>query len=52
MITEMEKSLEAFTKWLRYSVLRVNDGKTEICIFYKQDLAPIRVKINESYVES
>ena len=30
---DMKKSLEAITKWLNKSGLKVNDEKTELCFF-------------------
>ena len=36
LITNMEKSLEAITKWLKKSGLKVNDNKTEICLFHRK----------------
>jgi hypothetical protein len=39
LILEMEKSVEPITKWLRKSGLKVNDGKTELCLLNRMDLA-------------
>ena len=52
LINDVEKSLEAITKWLRDSGLKVNQGKTEICLFSKRDSAPIRIRIDGSTIES
>ena len=41
LIKDMKKSLEAITKWLRQSGLKVNQSKTELCLFYKKDAVPI-----------
>ena len=33
LVEDMKKSLEAITKWLKKSGLKVNDDKTELCLF-------------------
>ena len=35
LIVDMEKSLESITKWLKKSGLKVNEDKTEICLFHR-----------------
>ena len=40
------------TKWLRDSGLVVNDDKTEICLFFKRDHAPINLTINNKILTS
>ena len=52
LITDMEKSLEAITKWLKDSGLIVNTNKTEICLFYRKDIAPILIMLNGTYITS
>ena len=37
LIEDMEKSLEAITKWLRKSGLKVKDKKTELCLFHRKN---------------
>ena len=37
LIDDMCRSLEMITKWLRQSGLKVNDAKTEICLFHRND---------------
>ena len=32
LVKEMEKSLEAITKWLKKSGLKVNENRTQICL--------------------
>ena len=46
LIKDMEKSLEAIIKWLKQSGLKVNDSKTEICLFYRKDHPPIQIIVN------
>ena len=41
LIIDMEKTLEAMTKWLRKSGLVVNQAKTDLCLFYKKDQCPL-----------
>ena len=36
LIIDMEKTLESVTKWLRQSGLKVNDSKTELCLFHRK----------------
>ena len=45
LIIDIEKSLEAITKWLKKSGLIVNQGKTEACLFYKHDCAPVTIQM-------
>ena len=47
LIVDMEKSLEAITKWLKKSGLIVNQAKTECCLFYKNDCAQVNLKIGD-----
>ena len=42
----MKTKLELITKWLRDSGLKVNEGKTEMCLFYKKDVPPVSVDLN------
>ena len=49
LIIDMKKTIESVIKWLRQSGLKVNDSKTELCLFHQKDQAPITVTIfNES----
>ena len=52
LINSMETKLEIMTKWLRDSGLVVNDEKTEICLFHKQDHATVNVRVNNKLVKS
>ena len=42
----MKTKLELITKWLKDSGLKVNKGKTEMCLFYKKDLPPVILNLN------
>ena len=48
----MEKSLESLTKWLKKSGLKVNNNKTELCLFYKNDTAPITITLEGVSIKS
>ena len=50
LIKDMEKSLEAITKWLKQSGMKVNQNKTEACLFYKHDIAPILLKVGNARI--
>ena len=43
MIANLENSLSTIVKWLTDSGLKVNDEKTEICLFSRQNVRPVRV---------
>ena len=46
LIVDMEKSLEAITKWLRKSGLKVNDEKTELWLFHRKNQPKTRLAVN------
>ena len=52
LITDMEKSLEAITKWLKKSGLKVNESKTEVCLFHRNTQELINITINSSTIRS
>ena len=52
LIEDMVKKLEAITKWLRESGLRVNETKTELCLFYKVDTQQVTISINNTHIHS
>ena len=43
---------KCITKWLRDSGLVVNESKTEICLFHRNDQPVIKVKIQEVIITS
>ena len=47
LINDVKYSLEMIIKWLRDSGLKVNDAKTEACLFHRKDHAPVEVSIND-----
>ena len=52
LVLDLEKSLESITKWLKKSGLVVNDEKTDLCLFYKNDTEPVNVRIGDSVIKS
>ena len=52
LITDMEKSLESITRWLRDSGLVVNKTKTEICIFYRHECQAIDIRVEDTIVKT
>jgi hypothetical protein len=52
LIEDIEKSLESLTKWLKKSGLKVNNNKTELCLFYKNDTAPITITLEGVSIKS
>ena len=49
---DMQKSLEAITKWVGDSGLKVNDTKTELCLFHRSNLKIIDITINGLPIKS
>jgi hypothetical protein len=47
----MERSLDSITKWMVRSSMKVNNTKTEICLFYKNDVAPVMILVNNTTVK-
>jgi hypothetical protein len=52
LIVNMEKSLEAITKWLKKSGLKVNQIKTDLCLFHKNDITPTIMKEDRVTIKS
>ena len=46
LIPDLKKDLETMTKWLKDSGLKVNESKTEICLFHRLDAMPIHLTLN------
>jgi hypothetical protein len=40
------------TKWLKKSGLKVNEAKTEVCLFYKNETRPVEIMISNTKVKS
>ena len=52
LVKNMEKSLEATTKWLKKSGLKVNNEKTDMCLFYKHDTTPVNIMVGDQSIKS
>ena len=52
LINDMEKSLEAITKWLKKSGLKVNENKTEACLFHRTSNIKVTIMVNNSKITS
>jgi hypothetical protein len=50
LVRNMETSLENIRKWIKHSGLKINERKTEICLFNKRDTNPVNVMIGEDLV--
>ena len=46
LIHELVTTMERIIKWLKNSGLKVNDAKTEVCLFSRTDVRPIKLTIN------
>ena len=47
----MKKSLDAITKSMKKLSLKVNESKTEVCLFHHNDVNSIKVIINDVAIE-
>jgi hypothetical protein len=52
LVTEMEQKLMIITNWLKNSGLKVNDSKTELCLFHRKDQPPIQITLNDQILTS
>jgi hypothetical protein len=52
LMNEMEKLLEAMTKWLQDLDLEVNEAKTEVCLFFKCDVVWILINMWNTKINS
>ena len=50
LVRNMESTLENIRKWIKHSGLKINEKKTEICLFYKHESEPVNVIIGEDLV--
>jgi hypothetical protein len=48
----MEKTLKAITKRLRQLGLNINQTKTELCLFYKNDLTLVSINLDGMQIRS
>jgi hypothetical protein len=52
LIPDWEKELEMIIKWLRESGLVVNNDKTEICLFHRNDQGEAIIKVTSIAIKS
>ena len=52
LIIDMEKKLEMITKWLKESGLKVNENKTELCLFHRNDTQIITINLQNQMITS
>jgi hypothetical protein len=52
LIRDMEMRLEMIVKWLKDSGLRVNESKTELCLFHRNDTRSISISIQDQQIFS
>ena len=52
LIVNLERRLEMITKWLRGSGLVVNESKTEVCLFHRNDKPTVTVTLNGTHIKS
>ena len=46
LVTEFKTKLNTISKWLKDSGLKINENKTELCLFHRNDHAPLSITIN------
>ena len=49
---EMERKLGVINDWLRNSGLKVNETKTELCLFHRKDNPPIEITLHNQIITS
>ena len=52
LIIDMKKSLETITKWLKDSGLKVNEIKTEMCVFHRNEVKKVSFELNGTVIKS
>ena len=52
LVTDMKESLEAITKWLHDSGLKVNESKTEMCLFHHSKNKILSFNLNGEIIRS
>ena len=48
----MQNKLKIIIKWLKDSGLKVNEAKTELCLFYRNDTPQVEIEVNNVLVKS
>jgi hypothetical protein len=52
LINDTQKDSEMITKWLRQSGLKVNDSKTDLCLFHRKNQPLIEITVNNVVIHS
>ena len=52
VIRDLEQELEMITKWLKDSGLKVNEAKTEMCLFHRNDQPAISINLQGNLITS
>ena len=52
LITEFQDKLTIISKWLKDSGLKINETKTELCLFHRNDHEPITITVNNILLTS
>ena len=52
LVIDLEMKLEMIVKWLKDSGLKVNETKTELCLFNRNDVAPIVLSLQGVQITS
>ena len=52
LVKTMEDSIEAIRTWIKKSGLKINENKTEICLFNKKDTPSVYVKVGDDSIKS
>ena len=52
LIAEIERDLKIMVDWLKGLGLKVNEAKTEVCLFHKHDIRATEVTLNNCHVKS
>ena len=50
--SKMAIKIKLISDWLKDSGLKVNEGKTEVCLFYRKDTTPIEIDVNNNLIKS
>ena len=48
----MQLKLENITKWFKDWGLKVNESKTELCLFNRRDQPPLEINVNNQQLKS
>ena len=52
LIANLTSQLELLSRWLSKSWLKVNEAKTDLCLFYKQDSQKVSIILNGTTITS